>query len=411
MAAESRLRLVSIYPVLLGTYGDGGNLRVLTMRAKARGFAVEATELDAGEPVPDDADLYVLGGGEDDAQVAAARALRADGGLGRAAAKGAVVFGVCAGYQLLGSVFPGSDGVPEPGVELLDVTTDRLPKRAVGELLAVPSTAGLEHPLTGYENHAGATHLGRDARRWPGSRSVLATAPVMPLVRLRVRSRVTSLAPTCTARASPAIPNWPICCSRGRSDRHCSRGPRQISTPCGPSGSPPCVDAGKSRRVEQIGNRQPTVDGCSACSQPCWADSLRSGAAGDAGEVAMVSLSTLAPARVLRPVAPRWLPTWRTTPFAFVYVALLGAGSIVLSLLDSGDHDAVLAMSSTDVEHLSKHPLFVLITSALWVDGIVDCVLAVLVLGVARHRLGTAPRDALGRGDLRVRSRRRDAAH
>jgi len=163
MPAESRLRLVSIYPVLLGTYGDGGNLRVLAMRAKARGFDVEATELDAGEPVPDDADLYMLGGGEDDAQVAAARALRADGGLVRAAAKGAVVFGVCAGYQLLGSVFPGSDGVPAPGVDLLDVSTDRLPKRAVGELLAVPCTPGLEQPLTGYENHAGATHLGRDA--------------------------------------------------------------------------------------------------------------------------------------------------------------------------------------------------------------------------------------------------------
>jgi CobQ-like glutamine amidotransferase family enzyme len=164
MAAESRLRLVSIYPVLLGTYGDGGNLRVLAKRAKARDFDVEAIELDAGEPVPDDADLYLLGGGEDDAQVAAARALRADGGLRRAAAKGAVVFGVCAGYQLLGSVFPGSDGVPEPGVELLDVTTDRLPKRAVGELLAVPTTHGLEQPLTGYENHAGATHLGADAQ-------------------------------------------------------------------------------------------------------------------------------------------------------------------------------------------------------------------------------------------------------
>ncbi|HWF41392.1 MAG TPA: glutamine amidotransferase, partial [Acidothermaceae bacterium] len=128
------------------------------------GLLVEAIELDAGEPVPDDADLYLLGGGEDDAQVAAARALRADGGLRRAAAKGAVVFGVCAGYQLLGSVFPGSDGVPEPGVELLDVTTDRLPKRAVGELLAVPTTPGLEQPLTGYENHAGATHLGGDAQ-------------------------------------------------------------------------------------------------------------------------------------------------------------------------------------------------------------------------------------------------------
>ncbi len=171
MAGESQLRLVSIYPTLLGTYGDGGNLRVLSARARARGYEVDAIELDAGAPVPDTADLYVLGGGEDDAQVAAARALRADGGLARAAERGAVIVGVCAGYQLLGSVFPGSDGVPEPGVGVLDVTTDRLPKRAVGELLAVPlgnparpQGNELSQPLTGYENHAGATHLGAAAR-------------------------------------------------------------------------------------------------------------------------------------------------------------------------------------------------------------------------------------------------------
>jgi CobQ-like glutamine amidotransferase family enzyme len=163
MAAESRLRLVSIYPMLLGTYGDGGNLQVLAMRARARGLEVEAIELDAGEPVPDGGDLYLLGGGEDDAQVAAARALRADGGLARAVTRGAAVFSVCAGYQVLGTVFPGSDGVPEPGLELLDVSTDRLPKRAVGELLAVPVSQGLLQPLTGYENHAGATHIGADA--------------------------------------------------------------------------------------------------------------------------------------------------------------------------------------------------------------------------------------------------------
>ncbi len=76
MPADSVLRFVSIYPVLLGTYGDGGNLRILATRARARGYDVEAIELDAGEPVPDGADLYLLGGGEDDAQVAAARSLQ-----------------------------------------------------------------------------------------------------------------------------------------------------------------------------------------------------------------------------------------------------------------------------------------------------------------------------------------------
>jgi CobQ-like glutamine amidotransferase family enzyme len=163
--AESALRFVSIYPMLLGTYGDGGNLRVLTMRARARGYEIEPIELDAGEPVPSVADLYLLGGGEDDAQVAAVRTLRTDGGLARAVDAGAVVFGVCAGYQLLGKEFPGSNGVLEPGLELLDVTTSRLPKRAVGELLAEPVAGeSLTQPLTGYENHAGGTRLGTDAR-------------------------------------------------------------------------------------------------------------------------------------------------------------------------------------------------------------------------------------------------------
>jgi len=160
----SSIRIVSVYPTLLGTYGDGGNVRVLATRARARGYEVETTELAPGAPVPDQADLYVLGGGEDDAQVAAVRALRADGGLARAVGAGATVFAVCAGYQLLGERFPGSDGAPELGLELLDVTTARLPKRAVGELLAHPRADGLTQPLTGYENHAGATTLGPGAR-------------------------------------------------------------------------------------------------------------------------------------------------------------------------------------------------------------------------------------------------------
>ena len=169
MPAESALRFVSVYPMLLGTYGDGGNLRVLAERARIRGYDVETIELDAGEPVPSSADLYLLGGGEDDAQVAAVRALKADGGLARGIAAGAVVFAVCAGYQLLGAQFPGSDGISEPGLGLLDVTTTRLPKRAVGELLAVPAGGGpflgrLTQPLTGYENHAGGTSLGAAAR-------------------------------------------------------------------------------------------------------------------------------------------------------------------------------------------------------------------------------------------------------
>src|SRR5579875_705927 len=159
------LRIVSIFPTLLGTYGDGGNARILAVRAQARGIAAEVLVIDPGTPLPVDGDIYLLGGGEDDAQVAAARLLRADGGLARAADRGAVIFGVCAGYQLLGHAFPGAGGEIESGLGLLDVTTSRLTRRAVGELLAEPTDATpLQTFLTGYENHAGATVIGAGAR-------------------------------------------------------------------------------------------------------------------------------------------------------------------------------------------------------------------------------------------------------
>ena len=166
MTTESAIRLVSLYPTLLGTYGDGGNVLGLRHRALLRGLSVDIHEVLPGDAVPRDGDLYVLGGGEDTAQVAAANALRTDGGLADAQGRGAAVLAICAGYQLLGEYFPDATGSPAAGVGLLDIRTDRLPQRAVGELAAEPAPgapAGIDQLLSGYENHAGATHLGPDA--------------------------------------------------------------------------------------------------------------------------------------------------------------------------------------------------------------------------------------------------------
>lgn len=156
------ITLVSIYPVLLGTYGDGGNVLALRHRAGLHAIDVDVLVVDPGDPVPATADLYVLGGGEDSAQTAAANALRADGSLARAVQRGAPVLAICAGYQLLGEYFPDATSAPAPGLGILDIRTDRLPTRAVGELAAT-ARPPLDQTLTGYENHAGATHLGPDA--------------------------------------------------------------------------------------------------------------------------------------------------------------------------------------------------------------------------------------------------------
>ena len=121
------LTVVHVYPELLGTYGDRGNLLALVHRAEARGLRCRVVEVAVDAALPRLADVYVVGGGEDSA-------------------------------QLLARSFEDGQGRVHRGLGLLDVTCGRLPERAVGEVVSEP--AGLDLPtLTGYENHSGTAAL------------------------------------------------------------------------------------------------------------------------------------------------------------------------------------------------------------------------------------------------------------
>ena len=156
----SAVTIAVVYPDLLGTYGDGGNGTILAERLRWRGMAASVLSVEMGVAVPVGCDLYLLGGGEDAPQSLAAQELRRSGALATAVDRGAVVLAVCAGVQVVGTRFLTAEGVRD-GAGLVDAETLRgLPRRAVGELVVVPgATLGLP-VLTGYENHAGITHLG-----------------------------------------------------------------------------------------------------------------------------------------------------------------------------------------------------------------------------------------------------------
>jgi CobQ-like glutamine amidotransferase family enzyme len=160
----SAIRLVWVYPDLLSTYGDRGNLLVLARRARLRGFGVEIAEVNSDQQVPTGGDIYLLGGGEDLPQILAARRLAAGGGLSAAAARDAVVFAVCAGYQIVGTEFGGVEGEPVPGLGLLDIGSGRGERRGVGEIVADVDPALGAGRLTGFENHQGVTRRGPGAR-------------------------------------------------------------------------------------------------------------------------------------------------------------------------------------------------------------------------------------------------------
>jgi CobQ-like glutamine amidotransferase family enzyme len=164
-ARESAVRVGLVYPELLGTYGDRGNAVVLVQRLRRRGIDAELVEVTAGSVIPESLDVFLFGGGEDNPQEAASAGMRASSAnIDRARAAGAVVFAVCAGFQLLGTSYETGDGEHIDGLGLVDAVTAAVPgaPRLIGEVVVEP-----EAPLptlTGFENHAGRTRLGPTAR-------------------------------------------------------------------------------------------------------------------------------------------------------------------------------------------------------------------------------------------------------
>jgi lipid II isoglutaminyl synthase (glutamine-hydrolysing) len=167
------LSVCALYPELMNIYADRGNLMVLERRCAWRGigFALSASTL--GEPLDGDAhQLYYIGGGQDRDQRLCAEDLVAfkRDGLHRAAERGAVVLGVCGGYQLLGHAY-ALEGQDMPGVGLLDLRTVREPgPRLIGNVaieVRLDGPDGGQGParvLAGFENHGGRTYLGREAQ-------------------------------------------------------------------------------------------------------------------------------------------------------------------------------------------------------------------------------------------------------
>lgn len=149
--------IVHLLPELLGTYGDRGNVEILSWRLKARNVAHEVLTIGVGDEVPTTADLYLLGGGEDDAQIAALEILGKKDSLHAALKNGAHIFAVCAGFQILGTQFPATGDRIIQGLGLVGIETVSANHRSVGELLSRP-TVPIEM-LTGFENHGGQTRF------------------------------------------------------------------------------------------------------------------------------------------------------------------------------------------------------------------------------------------------------------
>lgn len=165
--ATHAVRVLTLYPELMDVYADRGNVIAVRARCAQIGVACEVTAVSLGAVLPADADLVLIGGGQDREQRKIAPDLARHATTLRAWADGGVAFlAVCGGFQLFGHWYRTAPGEELPGVGIFDVTTVAPAPgapRCIGDVLAdaADDTTG---ELAGFENHGGRTYLGASAQ-------------------------------------------------------------------------------------------------------------------------------------------------------------------------------------------------------------------------------------------------------
>jgi CobQ-like glutamine amidotransferase family enzyme len=174
----TRITMGCLYPDIMSTYGDRGNVATILRRCEWRDITAEVRELRLGDRVePGELDLIIIGGGGESQQRLIASDLQKIKGPGvrEAVAQGAAALAVGGGFELFGRLCQPGAGAELPGAGLFDAWTighrailenhyDTLSEaradRAIGDLVVRWG----DRLLVGFENHMGSTYLGPTAK-------------------------------------------------------------------------------------------------------------------------------------------------------------------------------------------------------------------------------------------------------
>ena len=187
-----KLTIAWLYPDLMSTYGDRGNIIVLEKRCVWRGINVEIIPVTLETSVTKlrSCDLLFMGGAQDRQQKLAGEDFLKNKGpvVKEMVEKGIPAIFVCAAYQFVGHYYRPYQGVDIPGAGIFDLVTihpgdqaKRLIGNVVAEVImplssrvrsngdailhfneiASSKTPRNDNTIVGFENHGGRTYLGK----------------------------------------------------------------------------------------------------------------------------------------------------------------------------------------------------------------------------------------------------------
>lgn len=165
-----KLTIGWLYPDLMSTYGDRGNIICLFKRCEWRGIKVDVFRIEIGtnESEIEKCDLVVGGGAQDRQQEIVIKDLLDKKSVYRRLFdKGIPGLFVCGSPQLLGHFYMTGDGKKLKGLGIFDYITKhfghekpRCIGNTVGEVVGCKLSVVSGKTIVGFENHGGRTYLG-----------------------------------------------------------------------------------------------------------------------------------------------------------------------------------------------------------------------------------------------------------
>lgn len=173
------LRIGWLFPKLMSTYGDRGNVICLQKRAAWRGIQTEVVPIDSESSTATLSGIDVfLGGGAQDKEQEIARIFLREGmgeGILKPIEQGVPALFICGAMQVMGRSYQLASGSVVEGVGLFDCQTLQpggKASRLTGHLVYEIAACALQHDLLcylervplvlGFENHQGRTYLGKN---------------------------------------------------------------------------------------------------------------------------------------------------------------------------------------------------------------------------------------------------------
>lgn len=161
-----KLTIGWLYPLLMSTYGDRGNIIVLQKIAQDVGITIEIKKIEATNDASEllECDLLFMGGAQDLQQEIVNHDLMKNKGkiLKSMIENGTPGLYICGAFQFLGHYYKDAYDMEIPGLGVFDMYTKsyKSKPRLTGNVVIKPT---IEHEnkvyYAGFENHGGRTYL------------------------------------------------------------------------------------------------------------------------------------------------------------------------------------------------------------------------------------------------------------